>query len=283
MNDQTVTIVGAGRLGGAVVRGYLRAGFERERIHIVQRPGATFERWRAQGMSVSPGFEATTSAVLVAVKPKALAEVIAGLRASPWPSTPVISLASGMSLATWRTELGPRFPVLRARANVLVASGRGNVLLATGADPTVEATVLRLLEPLGTVHRVPEPDMVAQTWFSSSLPIVGVSRVLLAGLASEREPSRLETADQLVLQALRGLTEQLAEAAQAAESRGERFSLSTALEQLVDQVATPGGMNATAFELLERGGLSDLLESVHQAYLSKEGLEPPSDDPEEQR
>lgn len=281
MGEQTVTVVGAGRLGGAVVRGYLKAGWPRERILIVQRAGATFDAWRARGFVVSTSFTAPTSAVLVVVKPSALPEVIIGLRRAPWSDIPVISLASGMTLAEWQAALGSRFAVLRARANVLVGTGLGNVLLAASRDPAVESTAMRVLEPLGVVHRVSESDMVAQTWFSSSLPIVGLARFLRAGLATEQDPARHALAERLVLQALHGLCEHLAETTHAAMTRGARLDLSAELGQLVDQVATPGGMNALAFETFD-GQLSGLLESARSTYLSREPLGVPDDDDEEQ-
>ncbi len=273
MSEGAVTLVGAGRLGGAVVRGLLKAGLEPERLRIVQRPGPTFEAWQARGLSVTPELAggAPPSAVLIAVKPPALEGVIAGLLASAWSGVPVISLASGMTLDAWRAALGSRFPVFRARANVLVASGRGNVLLApSDAPPAVEERVVRLLGLLGEVFRVTEEEMVAQTWYSSSLPIVLVSRLLLDSLEASPEPSRRDLSERLVFQALRGLAEQLSDAAREAEARGAAFSPGAELRRLLEQIATPGGMNAAALEMLERGGFAELVERARLTYHSKE-------------
>lgn len=273
MRAEAVTIVGAGRLGGAVVRGLLKAGMERERLHIIQRPGPTFEAWQERGFPVTAELAggAPPTAVFIAVKPPALQSVIAGLLASDWAHVPVISLSSGMTLGAWRAALGPRFPVFRARANVLVATGQGNVLLApSDAAPAAQEHVVRLLGLLGAVFRVTEEEMIAQTWYSSSLPLVLVSRLLLDSLEAAPEPSRRELSERLVFQALRGMTEHLASAAREAEARGAPFSPGAELRGLLEQIATPGGMNAAALEVLERGGFAELVERARLTYYSKE-------------
>lgn len=273
MSQGAVAIVGAGRLGGAVVRGLMRAGLGREHIHILQRPGPTSEAWQAQGFPVSTGFQgaAPPTAVLVAVKPPALPDTVERLLASGLSAVPVVSLASGMTLQAWRAALGPRFPVFRARANVLVATGRGNILLAGSPAPAAaEQQVLGVLGLLGSVFRVSEEEMVAQTWYSSSLPLVLVSRLVVDSLEGSPTPSQRGLAEQLVFQALVGMAEQLSEAAHEAKARGAPFSLTAELRGLLERVATPGGMNAAALQVLERGGFTQLVEAARLTYQSTE-------------
>lgn len=273
MREAHVTIVGAGRLGGALLRGFSRAGLGRERIRLIQRKGPTFEAWGREGLRVAEDFDGgeRPGMIFVAVKPSALPSVIERLLASDLSGCPVLSLASGMTLREWRAALGDRFPVLRARANVLVSVGHGNILLAeSDVAKEIDAEVSAVLGLLGSVFRVTEDEMVADTWYSSTLPLVVVGRLIQASLEAAPAGPQRERAEKLVLRAIVGLATLLASLARAAEARGEASSTSAALRDLVAQIVTPGGMNAAALEVLTRGGFSELVEAARITYQSKE-------------
>ncbi|HSP81352.1 MAG TPA: pyrroline-5-carboxylate reductase dimerization domain-containing protein, partial [Myxococcaceae bacterium] len=76
--------------------------------------------------------------------------------------------------------------------------------------------------------------------------------------------------ERLVFQALVGLAGHLSDAAREAGERGVPFSPGAELRGLLEQVATPGGMNDAALRVLEREGFARLLEAARLTYQSKE-------------
>jgi len=259
-----ITIIGAGRLGAALARG-LRDALPDQRLLLVQRPGPIAEARVHEGFEVVPRLplDHRARALFVVVKPRDMSEVLDDVAARVRPDVPLISLASGMTLEALGDRLGPEFSPYRARANVFVAHRRGTVLLADRPRSRFDAEVEALLSLLGQVHRVSEADMVRLTWYSSSVPIVLVSQLVARSLESA-DPELGEGLAGIVLDGLEALVAELRRAGPSAALTAAAF------RSLVEQVATPGGMNHAALRQLDEAGVWAALDQARDLYLASE-------------
>lgn len=144
---QSVLVVGCGNMGGAMLAGWLAAGFAPARFTVVdpvlpEAPaGVTLLRDLPEG---------AFDAILLGVKPQLLADVAPSIEALAGPGTVVLSILAGVELVT----LGQRFPraagVVRIMPNLAAAIGRSPMALAaSGLDDAGRAAVASLLDPLG--------------------------------------------------------------------------------------------------------------------------------------
>ncbi|MDB5506643.1 MAG: Pyrroline-5-carboxylate reductase [Devosia sp.] len=151
----SVVLVGAGKMGIAMARGWLDAGLVPGQLVLVDpNPSeATTEFAREHGVQLIASTEGTAPSVLVlAVKPLVIGPVLAAVQSALGPDTLVISIAAGISLATLTAGLGTG-RLIRTMPNTPAQVGKG----VTGVVPGPRATdgdrdvVEALLSANGTV------------------------------------------------------------------------------------------------------------------------------------
>lgn len=177
----TLAIIGAGKLGGAVLAGVARSGWPLDQLCIVEADPARAEQL-AQQYSV-PVLSDIASAVdladalLIAVKPADTAAVAQEIRAA-LDSTPdsvpplVISAAAGIATRAYEARLPEGAPVVRVMPNTPAFVGEGMSAVSPGAHATeahVEVAV-RIFSAVGQVIEVPEEQQDAVTAISGSGP-----------------------------------------------------------------------------------------------------------------
>jgi len=106
----TILLVGGGRMGGALARGWRQRGIAPESIFAVEPDPASAARLRTDtGATVvaAPGVLRTKPDVVVfAVKPQGLAEIASAYRA--FTDSVFLSIAAGRTLKFFAGALGPR-------------------------------------------------------------------------------------------------------------------------------------------------------------------------------
>lgn len=177
-----IAILGAGSMGGAIARGLSRSGLATGGV-------TTTNRSRAKAAELD-GLEAVTSLaleehptgntdaaaaadiVLVGVKPAMVPDLLREIAPALRPGAIVVSLAAGVTIATFEERLGDGVAVLRSMPNTPALVGRGVTGLAAGsrADAAAVATARRLFETVGTVIEVPESQIDALSTISGSGP-----------------------------------------------------------------------------------------------------------------
>jgi len=177
-----IAILGAGSMGGAIARGLSRSGLAAGGV-------TTTNRSRAKAAELD-GLEAVTSLaledhptgntdaaaaadiVLVGVKPAMVPDLLREIASALRPGAIVVSLAAGVTIATFEERLGDGVAVLRSMPNTPALVGRGVTGLAAGsrADAAAVATARRLFETVGTVIEVPESQIDALSTISGSGP-----------------------------------------------------------------------------------------------------------------
>ena len=177
-----IAILGAGSMGGAIARGLSRSGLAAGGVTTTNRSLAKAAELDGLAGVTSVALEAhpagntdaaaAAGVVLVGVKPVMVPDLLREIAPALQPGTIVVSLAAGVTIATFEEILGDGVAVLRSMPNTPALVGRGVTGLAAGshADDTAVATVRRLFETVGTVVEVPESQIDALSTISGSGP-----------------------------------------------------------------------------------------------------------------
>ncbi|MBN2752419.1 MAG: pyrroline-5-carboxylate reductase [Rhodospirillaceae bacterium] len=183
MTHAKILVIGCGKMGGALVSGWLATGCPETAICVVEAYAPTREVWAAKGLVAveTPDLlpeDFVPDVVLVAVKPQglvaALPPVVTWVRAVCADHRPlVISIVAGKPIATFEVAFGGQTPVLRVMPNTPAAVGRGisglfaNALVTDGQKTLGET----LLAAVGEVVWLETEDqMHAVTALSGSGP-----------------------------------------------------------------------------------------------------------------
>ena len=247
--DGRLAIIGAGRMGEALLAGLLRDG----RLQPDQVVCTDVREERCRELTERHGVEAHgdngaavagADVVLLAVKPQMLAEVVADLSPRVRAEQTVISIAAGITTAALEALLPEGVAVVRVMPNTPALVEEGMSLLAGGRHASAQAVGLarELLSAVGEVVELPEDQVDAATAISGS----GPAYVFLLAEAMVEAGVHLglsrELSTTLVGQTLRG-------SATLVRDSGDHPAV------LREAVTSPGGTTAAALARFEAAGL----------------------------
>lgn len=176
MTSGPVVLVGAGNMGGAMLRGWLSSGIEAQSIAVIDPSPAPAmlaflnEQNVAHHAAAPAGMHA--SALFVAVKPQMMGKVLPAVATLVGPDTVCVSIAAGTSVGELAQHLGDT-SIVRAMPNTPAMIGRGITAALPNARVTREQHDLtdRLLSVCGPVEWVDTEDAIdAVTAVSGSGP-----------------------------------------------------------------------------------------------------------------
>jgi pyrroline-5-carboxylate reductase len=247
----TVALAGAGRMGGALLLGWLTGGLDAGRIFVIEpHPSDEINLVAKRGIRLNPAAReiGTVDTLVVAVKPQSFREAGASLKQVIGPSTLVVSIMAGMTIASIAEVCGGA--VVRAMPNTPAAIGRGITVAVAADNVSAEQRVVAnaLLRATGAVEWTDDEKLMdAVTAVSGS----GPAYVFL--LAEELARAGIEA----------GLPAELATrlARQTVAGSGELLQRSEMPAATLRQnVTSPGGTTAAALEvLMGSDGLQQLL------------------------
>ena len=176
MRDR-IAILGAGRLGEALVRGFLESGWrspadltltarrEERRNELAERYGAPVE-------SDNAAAAAGAALVIVAVKPQDASALLAEIAPALGSEHTLLSVAAALSTDWYESRLPEGVPVIRAMPNTPAIVREGIAAICAGAHADEAHLLLAedALRHLGPVVRVAEPYMDVVTAVSGSGP-----------------------------------------------------------------------------------------------------------------
>jgi pyrroline-5-carboxylate reductase len=238
-------VIGGGKMGEALLAGLVAGGWAAVgELRVVERlPGRASElRDRFDGLTVGDQV-ADAAGHVVAVKPGDVDDACRAL-AQAGSTSPVLSIAAGVTIPRLEAMLTPGTPVVRAMPNTPALVGDGAAAVAAGhaARESDVAWAEQILGAVGTVVRVDEPLLDAVTGLSGSGPayvFLVVEALIEAGvLAGLPRPVSSALATQTLLGAARLLDES-----------GE------GPEALRAAVTSPGGTTAAGLRALETAGV----------------------------
>jgi pyrroline-5-carboxylate reductase len=255
--SETVAVLGAGKMGEALLSGMLRAGRPASNLLFTER-----HEDRAQQLTEKFGIEAVTSVqaaeradtLLVAVKPQEIVALLDDLAPAVTPRNLVISIAAGIPTALFEKRLAEGTPVVRVMSNTPVFVDEAMSAISAGAHAGEEHLVRTedLLKPVGKVIRIPEEQLDAVTALSGSGPAYFfflVEAMIDAGI-------------------LLGLPRAIAAELIVQTAIGSAVMLRDSGEhpvQLREAVTSPGGTTIAAIRELENHGVRAALLSALEA------------------
>lgn len=266
-----IGFIGCGAMAKALAGGLVEAGLPPERLcgadPIAGARKQFEESLRARVYERNDEVVANADLVVLAVKPGAVATVLAGLDPVQAAKPIWVSIAAGVPLAVLASALPSGARIVRSMPNTpaLVRAGATAYYPGPTVSPSDLALVEQVLEAAGFVWRAPSEDLLdAVTGLSGSGPAYVF--LILEALA-----------DAGVMQGLPR------DAAQALAIRTVHGAAKLALETgahpgvLKDQVTSPGGTTIAGLERLEAGGVrAALYEAVRAATERSRALRGPS-------
>jgi len=255
--DGPLLLAGAGKMGGAILKGLLAQGLDARSV-IVQDPSpppAVAKLLADNAIDVVPAIDELTEppgVVLVAVKPQIMEDVLPGLASLAGPNTLFLSIAAGRRLQTFEKFL-PGAAVVRAMPNTPAAILKGvSVAVAnSNVTPVQRALADAILSAVGEVEWVDDEALLDPvTAVSGSGPAYVF--LLAECLAEAGKAAGLDA----------GLAERLARATIAGSGALLAASDLSAAE-LRQNVTSPGGTTAAALEVL--GGANGLQKLMTEA------------------
>src|SRR5882757_11126558 len=99
----TIALAGAGKMGGAMLTGWLAQGLDAKRVVVIEpHPSAEIGALAAQGIRLNPSVKEAgeIDTLVVAVKPQSFREAGASLNPFVGSSTLVVSIMAGMTIAS---------------------------------------------------------------------------------------------------------------------------------------------------------------------------------------
>jgi pyrroline-5-carboxylate reductase len=113
----TIVLVGAGKMGGAMLDGWLALGLPAASVVVIEpQPTPELTALISRGLKLNPPPTAVrdTSAIVIAIKPQVAPTVVPTLVPLLAPDTVVLSIMAGRTLAFLESALAPNTALVRA-------------------------------------------------------------------------------------------------------------------------------------------------------------------------
>lgn len=253
-----LVLVGAGKMGGALLSGWLDAGLDPRAVIVVDPAPPPDTASLLAGNRIEPHKQAPAAAaavLVVAVKPQSIAAVLPAVKGLVGRETLVLSIVAGKTMATFEAALGPA-AIVRAMPNTPAQVGRGITAAVANhrVDDNGRALVTALLSAVGEMVWLEDEGLIdAVTAISGSGPAYVFYLVECLAQAAERLGLPPAAAARLARATIEGAGELL-----------HRVPLSPA--ELRRNVTSPGGTTEAALAvLMAEDGLASLIAEAAEA------------------
>ena len=244
MGDRLL-LVGCGKMGGAMLSGWIERGAEAADITVIEpQPDAAEAARTAHGVRVledpAPVADDPPAVVVFAVKPQTLPDVAAAYAPVAAAGAVTLSIAAGRPIGFFEAALGEGAAIVRSMPNTPAAVGRGITAACANARVGADQRALcqRLLSAIGEVVWVEDEGLIdAVTAVSGSGPayvFLLIECMTEAGIAEGLPPD---------------IAARLARATVAGSGELARLSDEDAAQLRID-VTSPGGTTEAALGVL---------------------------------
>ncbi len=177
--DGGLLLVGCGKMGGALLRGWLEGGYNPDEITVVEpsrasvettigeHPVRVFDSIQELGTDIRP------RVVLFAVKPQMMDETVPFYRPIAENGALIVSIAAGKTINYYENQLTKEAGIIRCMPNTPAAVGRGITAAISNSNVSIEERDLcdELLHAVGeVVWLTDEGQMDAVTALSGGGP-----------------------------------------------------------------------------------------------------------------
>jgi pyrroline-5-carboxylate reductase len=247
-----LVLVGAGKMGGALLEGWLRLGLDPGRVAVLEpvpAPQVAVLAARGLRLNLDPNTLGAAAAIVIALKPQVAAQALPALTPLISVSTVVVSIMAGRTLQFLATALARPCALVRAMPNTPAAIGRGiTVAVPRNANSAQRELADRLLAATGSVEWIDDEALMdAVTAVSGSGPAYVFLLVETLAQAGAAAGLPLPLAQKLARETVAGSGELL-----------HRSALDAAA--LRENVTSTGGTTAAALAvLMGQNGLAPLM------------------------
>jgi pyrroline-5-carboxylate reductase len=265
---RSLVLVGAGKMGGAMLEGWLTMGVQAAGITVLDPlPSPELVAMCAKHeVALNPPLAKVKApqVIVLAVKPQMLDAVAPELQLIAASDTMVLSVLAGKTLANISARLPNARAIARAMPNLPASVGRGITGVFAGPDVTMRqrSMIVSLLSAVGRVEWVDQEDLIdAVTGVSGSGPAYVFYLVECLARAAEAEGLPADVSMRLARATIEGAGELLA-----------RTDIPPSV--LRQNVTSPGGTTAAGLQvLMANKGLDTLVRAtVHAARKRAEEL-----------
>ena len=161
----SLVLVGAGKMGSALLEGWLRLGLDLKHVAVIEPlPSREIAALADRGLQLNPAMNVVREpdAVVLAVKPQNAAEVMPLVAPIVGGSTVVLSIMAGTTLAFLTETLPPGSAIVRSMPNTPAAIGRGITVAVPNPQVALAQRDLahRLLAATGSVEWVEDEALL---------------------------------------------------------------------------------------------------------------------------
>jgi len=260
-----IGFIGGGALAESVIKGISGKLFAAENIFVSESRLARCEElkkiYQVQATQNAEDFLGELKFLILAVKPKDAAKVLADLAEKVNFGTTILSVIAGLKMAVLEKNF-PNNPVVRVMPNVALAVGEGMTCYSPNKEvlETDRHLIKKFWSSIGRAVEVDEKLMDAVTGLSGSGPAYGF--LVIDALADGGVAAGLprQTAIELAAQTLLGAAKMVLETGNHPDA-------------LRDRVTSPAGTTIEGVRVLERGSVrSAFIEAVIAATEKSKSL-----------
>lgn len=253
-----IVLVGCGKMGGAMLAGWLADGLPAEEAIVVEphSSSALPKGVRRYATAADLPADLAPDVIVFAVKPQVMPDIVPAYArfVCEAPAPVFLSVAAGRTIPFFRSHLGEKAAVIRAMPNTPAAVRRGITVLCAGPGVSDQhkEDAATLLAAVGEVDWIEDEALIdVVTAVSGSGPAYAfllVEAMAAAGVQNGLPP---DLAQRLARQTVAGAGEML-------------FQLPDEAAVLRRNVTSPGGTTAAALDVLmaEGTGFGPLLEKA---------------------
>ncbi len=255
--------IGAGNMGGAILRGAIAGGAVKAEETAVFGVRKDKLADTAAELGIAPYTDiqkitADCKILIFGFKPQKFDEAVPQIAAAYTPDKVVVSMAAGISIDYLENYLGKDAKIVRIMPNTPALVGEGMTSVSRNTNVTDEelADVKRIFDALGRASEVPEDMIHTVIGVSGSSP--AFTYMYIDALAKEAESGGMESSKAL-------------EFAAQAVLGAAKMALETGLspKQLRINVCSPGGTTIEGVEKLQELGFEETARAGARAAVEK--------------
>ncbi|MDR2734435.1 MAG: pyrroline-5-carboxylate reductase [Spirochaetota bacterium] len=257
---KTIGFIGCGNMGGALIKKIAKNGAVYVYDSDEAKANACVKIYGTTRAISALELAQKCNAVVAAVKPQQLAELLSSIR-DALADKVLISIAAGVTL-TRLAELAPKARIIRVMPNTPVQVGEGAIAWTAAANVRAEerAAFVKLFSPCGLLFPLEEKLMDAFTALAGSGPAYVFTLINALAEGGVHEGLNKNDALRMTAQTFLGSARMLLE-------------LGEHPEVLKDRVTSPGGTTMAGLAALETGAVrSACIQAVAAARARAEEL-----------
>lgn len=255
-----IAFVGGGQMAGSLIGGLVASGYPASRLRVAEpdpaRAAALRQQYSVEVHARASAIAGNADALVLAVKPQAMQDAVAGLQ--PGPDTAVISIAAGVRIATLRGWLGRNAVIVRCMPNTpaLLRCGVTGLHAPAGTPERARHLAQTILGAVGETCWIADEALLdAVTALSGSGPAYFF--LLAEALRDAGQALGLDAATAAVL------------ARRTLAGAGRMADGSQDVAALRANVTSKGGTTEAALAHLERHGLRQLVAEAVKAAAAR--------------